>query len=126
MPLVRWTLYDPTNDQTITFPYNPREGGLPDRVKKLDGTTTTQGETVVWEGNPGLQYVTISGVILDHAHHEFFDTWFDLDHEVIVTDHLGRRARVYLSELKRTPRNRTNNKWSAQLTAQMLFLGWAD
>lgn len=124
MPLQRWTLYDPETEETLTFPYNPVEGGYPKRAKKIASTTSTQGAHVIFEGREELPTVQFNGVILDDEHRLFLEAWFDLPYKVMVTDHLDRQFWAYLTELDITPRNRTNNPESATFTASYIHFGW--
>lgn len=123
----RWRLWDPTlGDESteVAFPINPREGGRPKRSKKISGTTSTQGNHVVFEGRQERPTAPMSGAILTQRHDKFLNDWFDNPHKVRITNHLGQQWWAYLEELEITPRNRTNNQWSATFTAVIGHYGW--
>lgn len=121
---VRWTLHDPLTDETITFPCNPREGGLPALEKKATATASTQGNPVVWQGRDVVPTVDFSGVIISEEHLTFMIAWYETERILVLTDHLGRVSRVWLTKFVPVPRNRHNNPWSATYTATYMFFGW--
>lgn len=124
MSVVRWKLYNPVTDTELDFPINPREGGRAKRTKTIQKSTSTQGNHVTFEGREQMPSAAFSGVILTEAHDKFLNDWYDLATKVRVTNHLGQVWWAYLTELDITPRNRTNNAWSATFTATYDLYEW--
>ena len=124
MPLVRWTLEDPELGETFDFPVNPREAGEPERAKNMNGTTSTQGAHVRFQGRDQMPKSQFSGVILSEQHDKFLNDWYDTPHVVIITNHLGQQFRAVLVRLQIVRRNRINNPWSATFTAEYEHYGW--
>lgn len=122
--VVRWTLHDPETDETTTFPCNPREGGYPALEKKWSGNASTEGNPVIWQGRDTVPTVDFSGAIQSEEHLMFMTAWHQTERILVLTDHLGRVCRVWLTKFTYTPRNRHTNKWSGTYTATYVFFGW--
>lgn len=120
----RWTIFDPETDETLTLPINPKETLGPPREKKIDGNRSTQGNPVIFEGRQPLAFMRTNGALLYQADHDFYDAWFDIPNEVLLTDHLDREMWVYLTKFATTFRNRTVHRWSATHETEALFLRW--
>jgi hypothetical protein len=100
MAVQRWTLYDPVDDETLTFDYNPNEGGTPGRKKNLTFTSTAApgGRTLIFEGQDEVLALEFSGVILTQGQLDAFTEWFDKRHQLLLTDDLNRQFWVYMDE----------------------------
>lgn len=112
----------------MTFERNPREGALPQREKSVTASGTTapaeEGNIVVFEGRDKPSTFDMSGTIASQAHYDFMVSWYDLRHQVRVTDDLGQVFWCYLTSFKPKRKNRHSHPWAADYEAQALILSW--
>ncbi len=96
--VTRWTLFDPVDNETYTFPFNPAEGGTPDYKKTISSVSTLapNGGTIFYQGADEPQYLEFSGVVLEQAHHDQFVTWAAKQRILVLTDDLGREFNVVI------------------------------
>jgi hypothetical protein len=122
--VVRWTLTDPTVPETYTFPMNPNEGGTPGITKKITSSVTAaaDGQALVFEGRPDPQKFTFSGSILDESHLESLIYWFQKEHQLQLTDDLGRQYWVYLTSFTPTRQRRASHPWRHTYQAEATIL----
>lgn len=126
MAVVRWTFFDAVTSSTYTFAINPREGGAPERNKQLvyQNTAAPDGKTLILEGRDEVQKLEFSGVILEQAEYDAFNTWYEKRHQVKVTDDLGRQFWVYLTSFKPKRERAASHPWKHTYTVSATILSW--
>lgn len=122
--VVRWTFYDPTVPETYTFPINPNDGGTPGIAKNIttEVTAAPDGSAIIFEGRPSPQTVTFDGTILDQSHLENLITWFSKEHQVRLTDDLGRQYWVYLTSFTPKRVRAATRPWKHTYSAEATIL----
>lgn len=122
--VVRWTLHDPTVPETYTFHVNPNAGGTPGITKNLttEVTAAPDGSAIIFEGRPEPQTLSFSGVILEQAHLDALMTWFQKEHQLRLTDDLGRQYWVYLKSFTPTRERARSHAWKHTYTAEATIL----
>ena len=100
--MARWTFTDLTNSQTFSFPVNPSEGGTPERAKSIsyENTAGPDGRTLIYEGRSAPLKLSWSGTILEQAHLQALEEWFDKRHQIQLTDDIGRQFMIYITDFK--------------------------
>jgi hypothetical protein len=124
--VVRWTLWDPTANETYTFGINPNEGGSPSLSKSLStqSTAAPDGRTILFEGRDQPQKIEISGVLLDEIQLNTLQTWFGKRHQIRVTDDLGRQYWVYITDFTPTRGRRANYPFYHTYKLQMTVVDY--
>jgi hypothetical protein len=122
--VVRWTLMDPTVPETYTFPLNPNQGGTPGVTKKITTSVTSaaDGQALVFEGRPDPQKMSFSGSILDQQHLDNLVVWFRKEHQLLLTDDLGRQFWVYLTNFTATRERKHSHPWRHTYQAEATIL----
>jgi len=100
MTVTRWTFFEPISNITYEVPVNPNDGGSPVFSKNFAYQTTSapDGQTIVFEGAVKPNAMTFSGVILTEGHYEFYKTLFELNHQLKLTDDLGREFWIVITD----------------------------
>lgn len=126
MAVVKWTLYDPVLDSTLTFPINPAEGFLPEREKEfsMEHTTAPNGKFIAFEGAETPIAFNFSGTFLDEASYNFMVTWFNKKYQLRLTDDLGKQYWVYLKKFSPKRRRSSNYRWSFSYDAEAVIINW--
>lgn len=124
--VLRWRFTDPSTGEQWTVPINPNQMSSPHRGKQMvyaHGThigehriraVQTPGEIVHWE---------FGGVIRTKRHHDDLHYWAEKEHEVEISDHLGRTFEVIIEEFRpedRTPRAEV--PWRMTYTMRAMIL----
>lgn len=127
MAVVRWIFYDATTATTYTVPVNPNEGGTPHRKKSLrfQNTAAPNGKVLVFEGRNDPTEIQFSGTILEQAHLEALDEWYEKRHQIRVTDDLGRMFWIYLTDFEATRQRSALHPWKHTYTARATVVDWA-
>lgn len=94
----RWTLYDPVDDETFTFAFNPAEGGTPEYKKTINSVNSVapNGKNIFYQGANEPQLLEFSGVVLEQEQHDDFVTWASKQRILILTDDLDRSWQVMI------------------------------
>lgn len=112
MPRVAWELYDPIADETYLLHINPDAGGSPTRRKTLSTRTTTAGKALYFQGSPEPRTFEASGTMLSEAHYNELDRWVEeKNHQVRLTDDLGRVFWIYLVALVPSRVRKGSHPW---------------
>jgi hypothetical protein len=122
--VVRWKFFDPIDDETYVFPVNPNEGGTGDRTKNISqqATAAPEGKTLLFEGRDSPETINLSGVVLEQAQLDAFNTWFDKRHQIRVTDDLGRQYWAYMTRFSATRNRRRSHPWHHSYTMELLVV----
>lgn len=96
----KWTFFDPNGSTTATFLINPNEGGTPSRRRNIAyvNTAAPDGRTLMFEGRRDPNAIEFSGVILESAQIDMFNTWFEKGNQIRMTDDLGRSFWIVILE----------------------------
>lgn len=126
MSVIRWTIYDPTSLTTTAFEVNPNEGGTPARKKTLtfQSTSAPGGKTLVFEGRDEPESFEFSGTLLYQSQWTQFNTWFDLRHQVLLTDDLGRQFWIYITEFSATRKRAVSHPWKHEYKVTATVVDW--
>jgi len=124
--VVRWTFTDPVTTNTYTVPINPNEGGTPPSKKtiKYSATAGPGGNVLMFEGRDSVQEMQISGTILDQAHLDALQSWYDKRYQVSVTDDLGRTFSIYITSFDAKRVRVASNAWKHEYTMTYTILSW--
>lgn len=118
----RWILHDPVTNESWTMPINPDSMTAFGKQRTLKhvryryGTTSTQQV-------PGELELDWSGVIRSQVHYDTLLTWAAKTNAILVTDHVGRRFRVYITDFQptdRAPIPRAPKRWRYTMKAKLL------
>lgn len=102
MPVQRWTLYDPIDDETFILHFNPAEIDDPLGIEKnvtKSPTSAGDGRTLVFQGQHTVRDLSWTG----HCRTE--QQWLDLcaqaekEHQLRLTDDLNRVMWIYITGL---------------------------
>jgi hypothetical protein len=127
MPVVvKWTLYDPIDEDGYTFEINPNEGGTPSRKKTLtyQATAAPDGKTLMFEGREEPQELQVSGVLLSAEQLAAFNAWMDKHHQVLLTDDLHRQFWIYMTALEPTRQRARSHPYKHQYSLTYTILDW--
>lgn len=126
MAVVRWTLWDPVLNTTLTFPINPAEGFLPEREKEftMEHTAAPNGKFIAFEGPETSISFNFSGVFLEESSYNFMTTWFNKKYQLRLTDDLGKQYWVYLKKFSPKRRKSSNYQWSFEYEAEAVVINW--
>lgn len=125
--VTRWIFEDPTDASTYTVPINPNTGGTPGRRKTMQFTNTAgpNGRVLAFEGREQVQELEISGTILEQAHLDALTTWYEKRYQVAVTDDLGRRYVIYITDFLPTRRRSATYPYKHDFTMRYFILDWS-
>ena len=128
--MAQWTLFDPLGNggagETYTFPVNPSEGGTPAKRRPFTEESNVAGGVILFEGARPPMHIEFSGRIRDQATFEaLYDVWFEKEHQVRLTDDLGRIFWIMFAEIdpKRMRAARVPWKHSYSMQAVVLSVG---
>lgn len=112
--VVRWSIWDPTTSTTTAFEINPVAGGTPTKQKQINyqSTAAPDGKLLVFEGRDQPQEIKFNGTILYESQYTQFNTWFNLRHQVLLTDDLGRQFWIYFTSFEATRKRRRSHPWA--------------
>jgi hypothetical protein len=99
----RWKLA--TGGESYIFQVNPRESNVPSFSRKLIALTTTNGATIVAEGNPEPPVFQFNGVLLDATQFDALAKWAGdsaYSRPVFLTDHYKRQWTVMVRSFEPT------------------------
>ncbi len=124
--VVRWIFTDPVTTDTYTVPVNPNKGGTPTRNKNITylNTAGPGGNVLAFEGRDDTQQIQVSGVILEQAHLDAFNTWFDKRYQITVTDDLSRVFSIYITNFDATRINSRSHPWKHEYTLSYVIIDW--
>lgn len=112
----RWTLYDPIEDVTVVLPLNPSEAQIPARKKVFTNTPTTapagEGRTLIFQGPDEVGEHRWEGIILEQSHLELLDEWAAKNHQIRLTDDLGRQFWFVIKTFEATRVKRNSHPWA--------------
>jgi len=124
--LVRWTFQDQAASTSYTFAINPDAGGTPDYKKKMtyQNTTAPNGKTLIFEGSREVRTLEWSGTIIEQAHLEALQTWWDKERQILLTDDLGRQFWIFITEF--TPKRVRNSQrpWKHTYSMKATIVDW--
>lgn len=126
MAVTKWTFYDATGPTTYTFAVNPKDGGSPTRRKNIQykNTSAPDGKTLIFEGRDEPGVLSFSGVILQQAELEAFETWFDKRRQIRITDDLGRQYWVYITSFEPKRERAIHYPYKHSYTIEATILDW--
>lgn len=114
MSVVKWEIYNPVTEETTRFDMNPAEGGSPSYNKNMtynDRSGPNSG-IIAFEGEPAPLEYEVSGVLLQESQYNFFKNIWDLQHQVRLTDDLGRVFWIYVTSVQFRRIRRANHPWA--------------
>ncbi len=128
MPVVRWTLSDPTTSVVYTFELNPLSGGSPQYKKHVESQTTTApgGNVLLYEGADEPMSGSFAGTILSLAHYQAMVTWFKKRYPVVLTDDLNRSQTIYITEFLPERERAATRRYLHRFTVNYVVLSTTD
>lgn len=128
MPVIRWTLTDPTDDSVYTFHLNPESGGSPQYKKQIESQTTTapDGNVLLYEGAKPPKTGSVTGTILSLAHYQAMVTWWEKSNPVVMTDDLGRTQTIYIVDFLPERKRSTSHRYLHPFTINYVVLATDD
>ncbi len=102
MPVQRWELYDPIDDETLVLHMNPpevddHEGGS--RNFTFEETCAPDGRTVIFEGQEEVKRLDWDGKCRVASDWTNLVAWRLKRHQIRVTDDLGRQVWVLIQSI---------------------------
>ncbi len=124
--LVRWTFYDIVTDTSYTFSINPSEGGTPSQKKHITYTATTapSGKTLMFEGARDALILEWTGVIIEQAHLEAMQAWWNNSHQIRLTDDLGRVWQIIITDFEPKRIRNSERPWKHTYTMRATVVNW--
>lgn len=121
----RWTLEDPAAVETWVMPINPDSASGFGNARSLTfaGGYRRDQRTRTFQGAPPELTLEWAGVIRTQAHYDELLRWSRKSGATIVTDHLGRQRRVFITEFQPTDRKpipRAPLRWRYVMKATLL------
>lgn len=112
----RWTLFDPTTNETFTFASNPSEGGERSWEKNItiQSTTAPDGRTILAEGRDKPGEITWKGVVLSKAERDMFVTWFQKRTQLKRTNDYGDEDWIYITKFTPTRKHVVSRQYKAE------------
>lgn len=109
----KWTAYSPRQDITYTFEINPNDGGQPTFAKNITYTSTTapNSGTLMFEGGPKPQEVTVSGTLLTETQYSMLAFFVTSHYLFQLTDDRGEQQWVYFTSFQPKRVNRAHHPW---------------
>lgn len=118
--MVKWKIYNPKTNAEVSFELNPSDGGAPERNRTMNymARSGPNAGTIVFQGQEEVHKFTISGTILWEEQVEFFNNLFDLNHQVKLTDDLGREKWVYFTRFSMERMRKASHPWAHRYTME--------
>jgi hypothetical protein len=109
----RWTLSDPTTDESYTFEINPNQSTLLPLQKQVNfySVAAEDGTTVLYEGRDAPQKFSWTIAVLYEQQLLNLNYWYSKRTQVLLTDDLGRTCWVYFTDFQPTRKIATNYPW---------------
>lgn len=123
---IRWTFDDPASGDSYQFEANPSAGGTPGKKKNItiSPTTAWNGANVLFEGRREPREIAFSGVLLNQSMLDAMIDWWSKQHQVKLTDDLGRSYWVWISEFN-PQRGRSVNPLRHKFECKTTILDWS-
>lgn len=121
MAFVRWTFYDPTVDETYQVEVNPKDGftpGIERTFTKKPTSAPTEGRVIIFEGGRKPQDVEWTGTILTEAYLDALTDWAGRNHQIRVSDDLGRQFWILFESFVPKRAATRNYPWRHTYTAK--------
>lgn len=124
--VVKWTFYDPSEDESYVFGINPNDDGLPGYQKNFSyqNTSAPDGKVLMMEGREEPRQGSFSGVSLDEAQHLAFITWYKKRNQIEVTDDLGRTFPIVITSYEPKRRWTRNHPYKHDYTMSYVVVDW--
>lgn len=126
MTVLRWQIYDPSDDDpdtnTYVFPRNPAEMSSIYQDRTISTLPTTAGKILLWEGARNAKQFTFGGPVLEKSHFDALRTWVYRRRRLVITDHFGRQITCVLTNIDLVPKRRLNVYYSHDYTVTGLML----
>lgn len=124
--VLRWSIFDPTNNSTTAFEVNPAEGGTPAYKKTItyQKTSAPNGRTIVFEGRDEPLTIKFSGTILYESQYTQFLDWFNTRHQVKLTDDLGREFWIYFTSFDATRKRAVSHPFKHTYNVEATVIDW--
>lgn len=108
----RWSLRDTSTGETVVFPFNPNTMSGPDGPNETEvfPASPVDGRHRQWRRPRRPWDWQFGGVLLNQAHHDLMQSWFERSAKLELVDHFGRTLIVRLVAFDPEPRRarRTN------------------
>jgi hypothetical protein len=130
--VVRWKFIDVFQKGPApyewTFTINPDAGGTPVAQKNISISNATGPRVfgIVMEGGWGVPVMTFSGSILEQAHLEAYEAWYEQRILIELHDDLGRIMRGIFSKFTPTRVRRATRPFYHTFEAEFTVLGYRD
>lgn len=133
MAVLKWKFVDPSDPDPLTnnytFEWSPNTQTSPFAKRNITflGTTATNGQPLMWEGQREPMEMTFGGAIPNRAQYEALRKWvYDRNGRMFIYDHFGRRMTVLFTGFDPTPpeRARGSRYWyhTFQITCRVLAI----
>lgn len=110
---LRWQLIDPSSGEVHVFEMNPNAMTSPFASRNLTAQATTASKPIVFEGSVVPHEWSFEGLIQHASEYATFLKWFsEKRHQVVISDHFGRRITCLLKQFDPTPKRRIGKYWA--------------
>lgn len=119
---VRWRFHDTVTGEVWAMPINPDSMSPNGPTRNLTHSRWRYGVTTIEQPRVDRE-LTWSGVIRSQAHYDALLDWASREHAVVVSDHMGRNFRVYITDFDPTDRSpipRAPKRWRYTMKTKLL------
>lgn len=118
-----WTFTDPITSEVWTVPINPDSMTSPEKPAKALQVARQGLRVATLETKPTSWSWDFSGAIRTQAHHDALADWAGRDHAVLISTHLGRQYRVFITDFEPAePPKPSRLPWRMRYTMKTLIL----
>jgi hypothetical protein len=125
MDRVPWIFTDIATGDEYEFAVNPLDADIPDSPSKNITTKyTASGLPINTEGRRAVSEFSFSGTILYEEHFNKMNEWFDKSTQINLSDDLGRKYWIVLTNFSPTRRYKPEYPWMHEYSANAVVLSW--
>jgi hypothetical protein len=111
----RWTFSDTVTDTSYTFIISPNaDTPVYQKNMQFEAMTVPGGSPLLFEGQDTPTTFSVSGDILTKGQYEMLLFFYNLRHQFLCTDDLGKQRWVYLTEFQ--PVRKLSRSWPFRYT----------
>lgn len=121
--VTRWTITNPATSSQSTFTFNPSSVQLPSNGKDIEYAVDDYGTVIILDLGDSDQLISFSGTVLTEAMYDQLRTFYGIDNQVVIQDHLGRSFQMVISKLTMERVHTPFNPWLHTYQMDGIVLG---
>lgn len=119
-----WKFTDGVVPETYELEINPGEGGSPTFEKTLTTIATPAGPPIVFEGRDKPRVFEISGALTTESQYNAFESWYNKNYQIKVTDDLSREFWIFITNLTMTRAPLRSHPWRHTFRMSYTEVDW--